>query len=237
MSKLKFEDLILFENENYIVINKPPFISSLEDRNENVNMLAMAKAYHSDAQLGHRLDKETSGALAIAKNPEAYRKLSMQFENRSITKEYHTVVDGIHEYNDKLVDAPILTLGRGKVKIDHFSGKASTTKINTMRAFRVHTLLACFPETGRMHQIRIHLAHIKAHIVGDVSYGGQLFFLSNIKRHYHLKRGTEEQPLIKRIALHAYRLSFEDLGDKQINIEAPYPKDFAVLIKQLEKNS
>ncbi len=237
MSKLKFEDLILFENDNYIVVNKPPFVSSLEDRNENLNMLAMAKDYYAEAQLGHRLDKETSGALAIAKNPEAYRQLSMQFENRSVTKEYHTVVDGIHEYKNRLVDAPILTLGRGKVKIDHFAGKASATTINTMRAFRLHTLLSCFPETGRMHQIRIHLAHIKAHIVGDVSYGGKPFYLSSIKKHYHLKKGTEELPLIKRIALHAFRLSFLDVGGGQLNIEAPYPKDFAVLIKQLEKNS
>lgn len=237
MGKLKFKDLILFENDNYIVVNKPPFISSLEDRNEDLNMLSMAKQYHQESKLGHRLDKETSGALAIAKHPEAYRALAIQFEKRSVTKEYHTVVDGIHEYKNQLIDVPILALGRGKVKIDHYDGKASATTISTLKAFRVHTLLACFPQTGRMHQIRIHLAHMKAHIVGDVAYGGKMFYLSGIKRNYHLKKGTEEQPLIKRIALHAYKLTFEDVNGKLIAIEAPYPKDFAVLLKQLEKNS
>ena len=79
----KFADLILFENEDVIVVNKPPFLSSLDEREGGeINLLRMAKAYSDDAQICHRLDKETSGTLIIAKNPEAYRTVSIQFEKR-----------------------------------------------------------------------------------------------------------------------------------------------------------
>ena len=77
--KLNFEDLIVFENEDYILINKPPHVASLDERTTDrtgISILRMAKEYHADAQLGHRLDKETSGILAIARNPEAYRHLA-----------------------------------------------------------------------------------------------------------------------------------------------------------------
>jgi 23S rRNA-/tRNA-specific pseudouridylate synthase len=67
--RLQFEDLILFQDDDYIVVNKPPFLSTLEDRQENVNLLSLAKGYTANAQVCHRLDKETSGALAIAKHP------------------------------------------------------------------------------------------------------------------------------------------------------------------------
>ena len=69
----RFEDWILLEDDNYIIINKPPLLSTLEDRASNLNVLKLAKAYYSEAQVCHRLDKETSGVMAIAKTPEAYR--------------------------------------------------------------------------------------------------------------------------------------------------------------------
>src|SRR6187431_1377576 len=79
----KFTDLILFEDDDIIVVNKPAFISTLDEREGGeINMLRLAKNYVDDAQICHRLDKETSGALIIAKNPEAYRSVSMQFEKR-----------------------------------------------------------------------------------------------------------------------------------------------------------
>ena len=237
MGKLKFEDLILFENDNYIVINKPAFVASLDDRNDGINVLSLAKHYHPQAQLCHRLDKETSGALAIAKNPEGYRALSLQFERREVVKEYHAVAEGIHKFNNLTIDAPILMSGKGTVRIDNYRGKASTTAVNTIKAYKAHTLIACFPHSGRMHQIRIHLAHHKAPIIGDVAYGGHPFYLSSIKKNYHLKKGTEELPLIKRMALHARQLQFKDLTGKDLLVDADYPKDFSVLLKQLDKNA
>ena len=236
MKRIKFPDIILFENEDYILINKPPHLSTLDDRNDAVSVLSLARGYFPEVQVCHRLDKDTSGVLAIAKNPEAYRHLSLQFEDRKVGKLYHAVVNGIHDYKNMQVDKPIGSLARGGVTIDHRKGKESTTIFDTVKCYKMHSLIACQPKTGRTHQIRIHLASEGAPICGDERYGGNSLFLSEIKRRYNLKKFEEEQPLIKRFALHARELSFLGLDSKPIKAEAPYPKDFTVLLRQLELN-
>ncbi|TAF66982.1 MAG: RNA pseudouridine synthase [Cytophagales bacterium] len=240
MKKIIFEDLILFENEDYILVNKPPFFSSLHDRSPEgrSNMLALARQYIDSAQLCHRLDRETSGVLAIAKNPEAYRHLSIQFEKREVAKIYHAIVNGIHDFDYISVNYPILALPTGFVKIDIQQGKEALTFFKTLQAYNHHTLVECRPLTGRMHQIRIHLAVLKAPIIADEQYGGKPIFLSEIKRKkFNLKKDTEEQPLISRIALHARALQFKLLNGEEVAIEAPYPKDLSALLRQLEKFS
>jgi len=233
--KIDFQSLILWENEDYVVVNKPPFLSTLEDRNNEVNMLSLARNHYEDIQVCHRLDKETSGVLAFAKTPDAYRELSIQFEHRTVNKFYHAVVDGIHSFDQVEVDAPILKLGNGTVRVDR-AGKEAKTTFQTVKAYKAHTLIECKPESGRMHQIRIHLTKLGAPIVGDTQYGGKPFYLSKIKRSYNLKKWEEEQPLIRRFALHAFQLDFKLLDGSQVKMEAPYPKDFKVLVKQLENN-
>jgi RluA family pseudouridine synthase len=234
-TSLQIKDLILFEDEDYFLINKPPFIATLDDRNEPQNILMLAKDYVPDAQVCHRLDKDTSGVLGIAKNPEAYRHLNMQFENREVGKIYHAVVDGIHGFKEELVDAPILKLTDGTVKISK-DGKAAQTYFTTLQNFKEHSLLECSPITGRMHQIRIHLSTLKAPITGDETYGGKPFFVSSVKRKFKLAKNTEEQPLIKRMALHAFSLEFSMINGKRMTVQAPYPKDFQALLKQLSQN-
>lgn len=230
-----FEKSILFENSDFILINKPPFISTLEDRNDPVNILALARQYESDAQVCHRLDKDTSGVLAIARNPEAYRHLSMQFENREVSKIYHAVVDGIHSFSDELVDADIEKQNDGTVRLSR-SGKSAQTYFTTLKTFKNHSLIECRPVTGRMHQIRIHLSFLKAPITGDMLYGGKPFYVSSIKRKFNLKKMSEEQPLMKRMALHAFSLEFALLNGEKKLAEAPYPKDFQALMRQLSEN-
>ncbi|MBS1680209.1 MAG: RNA pseudouridine synthase [Bacteroidetes bacterium] len=235
-SKLNFNDLIIFQNDDFILINKPPFVSTLEDRNEPINILSLAREAEPDPQVCHRLDKDTSGVLAIARNPEAYRHLSMQFENREVTKTYQAVVDGIHHFENHLVDAPILKLNDGTVCISR-EGKSAQTYFTTQQSFKNHTLIRCNPITGRMHQIRIHLATLKAPITGDEMYGGIPFFVSSVKRAFHLKKETDEQPLMKRMALHAFSLEFTLVNGEKLKVEAPYPKDFKALLKQLQNNT
>jgi len=234
-SKYNFKESILFENEDYVLINKPPFISTLEDRHDPDHILSLAKQWISDAQVCHRLDKDTSGVLALAKNPEAYRHLSMQFENREVSKTYHAVVDGIHSFQEKSVEASILKLNDGTVKISK-EGKLALTYFTTKDTYKAHTLVECHPITGRMHQIRIHLRLLKAPITGDEVYGGKPFFVSSVKRGFNLKKEAEEAPLIKRMALHAFSLEFALLNHETVKIVAPYPKDFQALIKQLSEN-
>ena len=91
-------------------------------------------------------------------------------------------------------------------------------------------------QTRNRHQIRVHLAYLNAPIVSDTQYDGKELYLSELKKKFNLKKDTEEQPLIKRVALHASELRFKLLNEEQIAIQAPYPKDFAVLVKQLESN-
>ncbi|RZL35964.1 MAG: RNA pseudouridine synthase, partial [Pedobacter sp.] len=133
-----FKDLILFENDDYVVVNKPPFIASLDERTANaeVNILRLAKQYSEDAQVCHRLDKETSGAIVIAKNPEAYRSLSMQFERRKVNKTYHAVVDGQYQFDNLFVDLPILNDGNKNVTIDRQEGKRAETYFTSIKNYK-----------------------------------------------------------------------------------------------------
>ncbi|PWK78182.1 23S rRNA pseudouridine955/2504/2580 synthase [Mucilaginibacter oryzae] len=234
----KFADQILFENDDVIVVNKPPFISSLDERGDaagEISMLRLAKAYWADAQICHRLDKETSGALIFAKNPEAYRSVSMQFERRKVKKVYHAVIDGTHTFDNLVVDLPILNVGKGTVTISRQEGKAAETWFNSLKYYKHYTLVECRPVTGRMHQIRIHLATQRASIAGDEMYKGQPVYLSKLKRKYHLGKEQEELPIMKRFALHAYEVTFSLGVDNELTIHAPYPKDFETLLKLLDK--
>lgn len=231
-----FKDLILFENEEVIVVNKPAFLSTLDDRaGETMNLLKMAKAYCEDAQICHRLDKETSGALVIAKTPESYRNISMQFEHRRVRKIYHAVIDGHHAFDNLKIDLPILNQGRSTVTISRSDGKRAETIFNSIKFYKHYTLVECQPLTGRMHQIRIHLATQRASIAGDETYGGKPVYLSQIKRKYKAGKDQEEQPMMKRFALHAKEVGFKLIDESPVTIGAPYPKDYEVLIRMLDK--
>ena len=233
----KLEDLIIYEDDHLIVVNKPPFISSLDEREGGeINILRLAKQYHEDAQICHRLDKETSGAMIIAKDPETYRFVSMQFEHREVKKVYHAIVDGTHIFNELLVDLPILNAGKGNVMISRSEGKRAETYFQSIKYFKHYTLIEARPVTGRMHQIRIHLATQRASISGDDMYGGKPVYLSKIKRGYRLTKDEEEQPIMKRFALHSRSVTFKVSENELKTFTAEYPKDFAVLLKLLEKN-
>jgi 23S rRNA pseudouridine955/2504/2580 synthase len=237
MKAPKFTDFIIYEDDDYIIINKPPFVSTLEDRVDGFNISSLAKEYHPNATPCHRLDKETSGALVLSKNENAYRNLAIQFEKRKVEKVYHAVSDGRHEVDASLIEVPLGNLIRGKVKVDFQNGKPSATKVRTAKIYKSHTLFECKPITGRTHQIRVHLSHIGAPIACDETYGGRPTYLSELKKKFNLKKQTEEQPLIKRFALHAYSIIFKNVKGDTKEYIAPYPKDFDVLVKQLEKNT
>jgi 23S rRNA pseudouridine955/2504/2580 synthase len=236
--KLELKENIVFENDNYVVINKPPFVASLDERtpDKSVSILRLAREMFDDIQLCHRLDKETSGALVMAKNPEAYRNLAMQFEHREVEKEYHAVVNGVHDFDSISVFLPIAPVKDGTaVRIDKQKGKIAETVFFTLKSYPRHTLVKCIPITGRMHQIRVHLQCLKAPIVCDPTYGGEDIYLSQLKKKFNLKNNTEELPLIKRVALHAHSIRFLDLDGQLIDVTAPYARDFDVLVKQLNK--
>jgi 23S rRNA pseudouridine955/2504/2580 synthase len=213
VKNVNFKDLIIFENDDYILINKPPYLSSLDERTQDkhYSILRLAKEYSDDAQ----------------------------FEAREVTKRYHAVVNGVHSFDGVSVYLPIAQVRDGSgVRIDREKGKIAETIFNTLKVYRHYTLVECMPITGRMHQIRVHLQCLKAPIVCDPMYGGDDIRLSQLKsKNFNLKNGTEELPLIRRVALHAHSITFRLLNEEVITTEAPYPKDFNVLVKQLDKFS
>jgi 23S rRNA pseudouridine955/2504/2580 synthase len=223
---------ILYEDNDYVVVNKPSFVPSVHERGKqtHVSVLELAREIYPDATLCHRLDRETSGALVIALNAEAYRNLSLQFEHRKVEKIYHAVVEGMFQFDDLLVDLPINSEHPGRVRIDR-AGKPSATFFKTLKVFKHFSLVECQPVTGRMHQIRVHLESQNAHILGDELYGGRVWHLSEIKR----KHKGEDGPLMKRFALHAAMIAFRKINGEIIGIEAPYLKDMEVLLKILNK--
>ncbi len=236
MKRFRFKDQIVFENDNFLAINKPAGVSSLHERLGEANsVVEQAKAYYKDLQLCHRLDKETSGVLLLSKHAEAYRHAAIAFERRNVKKIYHAVCDGIHQLENYEIDLPLITTRSGRAAINKQKGKPSKTLVNTIEAFGHYTLVSCEPESGRQHQIRIHLASQGASLVSDTIYGGKLPYLSKFKKNFSLSKQGEERPMIGRFALHAYSLSLLGLDDIELNIVAPYPKDLAVFLKQLRK--
>jgi 23S rRNA pseudouridine955/2504/2580 synthase len=231
-----FKDMIVFENDDLIFINKPAYVSSLDERNTTApSIVSMAKRYWEDAQLCHRLDKETSGILVIAKTPGAYRTMAMKFEAREVEKTYHALVGGVLHVDRKSIMLPLSVTRNAMAKVDMKEGKPSETIITTVKTWQHYSLLACQPVTGRLHQIRIHLASQNFPIVSDTQYGGKVPMLSKMKRNFKTGKFEEEQGLMKRVALHARTLSFEYNGE-QMAVSAPYPKDMDVLIRLLDKH-
>lgn len=235
MKKVDFAKLILFENKDYFVINKPPYLSSLDDRHEAQNILDLARKHDKNSQLCHRLDKETSGCLVIARNPEAYRNLAIQFENRKVDKVYHAVVQGSKDYENELIDRNLLANNKGVAKVSK-EGKSAQTYVNTLKQYHSYSLVECKPLTGRLHQIRVHMANVNSPICGDTLYGGRPLYLSSLKKRFNLKKDTEELPIMQRVSLHAFSIGFEGMDGELVFTEAPYPKDFRVLIQQLDKS-
>ncbi|MEM7550252.1 MAG: RluA family pseudouridine synthase [Bacteroidota bacterium] len=235
MKPLKFEDIIIHEDENLIIINKPEGIATLEDRSSPNNILKLARSYFKDASVCHRLDKETSGILALAKTTEAYTHFSKLLESRAVKKKYLAIVDGKCEEERFTCDKPLHTSGRGMAKVNHSKGKNSTTHFKRLFVGKKHSLLECEPLTGRFHQIRGHLSHLGMPITGDFMYGGESLLLSELKRNYNFSKEKEEQPIIRRIALHAELLSFS-FNDEVYNFTATYPKDFKVAEKLIRQH-
>lgn len=228
----KFSEWIIYQDDDLIVVNKPPFVPSVHERGKitNTPLIELSREAFPESTLCHRLDRETSGALVIALHPEAYRHMSIQFETRQVEKYYHAVVEGQVNFNDHEVDLPINSDHPGRARIDS-SGKPSITFFQTLELFRHFTLLECQPITGRLHQIRIHLESQNTHIISDELYGGKVHYLSEIKR----KHKGEDSPLIGRFALHAAQIAFKNFRDEVVCVNAPYPKDFDVLLKLLNK--
>ncbi len=232
---------VLYEDGHILVVNKPAGLLTIPDRFGNKDSLQAAlERQYGKVFVVHRLDRETSGVLCFARTEAAHRRLSMQFEQHTVDKYYHVLLDGILHHEEGEIDKPIgehPTIA-GKMAIIP-RGKPSLTFYRLLERFQRFTLVEALLKTGRTHQIRIHFQSIGYSLAIDPLYGRRsALFLSEIKGKSYKsgKFSGEERPLMDRTSLHASRLRIDhpETG-KRMEFTAPLPKDFQAVLNQLRK--
>ncbi len=164
---------VIYEDDNMLVLSKPCGIASIPERKPTGNDLVsiLSKERGTKFYVVHRLDKDVSGVIVFAKNPEFHRLLNRLFESRLVEKTYVALVHGIVDQKEGDIRAPLRRFGSGRVGVDYVKGKESLTHFRVIKRFKDYSLLFVFPRTGRSHQIRAHLYHIGHPVVGDPLYG------------------------------------------------------------------
>jgi RluA family pseudouridine synthase len=259
---------ILYEDAHVLAVDKPSDLAAEPERwarsnaslagallelaleRSNVSLsdpIAPMSRLDFRPRLVHRLDKDTTGVVLVAKTIEAERRLRRAFDSGQVHKKYLALVEGEYPLahdDSEVIDLPIGPDERksGRMRIDRDAGKPSQTRLRIAQRFRGYTLLLCEPLTGRTHQIRVHLREIGFPLVVDPVYGRRKSLsLSEFKSDYRRKPGHVESPLIERLTLHALAIEFpdpaqaEDEGARRIDVESPIPRDLARVLKQLAK--
>ena len=233
---------ILYEDEYLIVVNKQAGLVVHPAPGHYTGTLVNGLLYHCQGLVGigdklrpgivHRLDKDTSGALIVAKNDAAHHNISRQFKSRKIAKEYLALVHGEMESESGTVSLPVgrHPVNRKKMSIVSRKGRAAETSWQVRERFNGATLLKVNLKTGRTHQIRVHCAAINHPVIGDSVYGGRRAIT-------HLFKGKDGSNLIKTVPrqmLHAWRLRFtHPVSEKTMTFEAAIPRDMEELINAL----
>jgi 23S rRNA pseudouridine955/2504/2580 synthase len=228
---------VLYEDEQLIAIDKPAGVAVHGGSGVSFGVIEQLRRARPQArflELVHRLDKQTSGVLLLAKKRSALTALQDQFRERRTDKTYATLVAGAWPASRKVIDVPLHKYldGDGErrvraVQSDDSAGRRSITLVKMVRCYEGYTLLDVTIKTGRTHQIRVHLAHVGMPIVGDDKYGD--FALNR-----DLARGVAAGPRFARMFLHARRLAFDHpVSGERMVLEAPLPAECVTLLRQL----
>ncbi|HUT34987.1 MAG TPA: RluA family pseudouridine synthase [Planctomycetota bacterium] len=242
--KLDFE--VLHEDPHLLAIDKPagvgviPAPGTLEATLINGLLWHIQRESPSPCQrihIVHRLDKDTTGVLLVAKDLPTARHLSACFEQRRVSKHYLALVRGEMAAGEGEVDLPIApSATRGKMRVRRGEGRPARSRFRVLECFRGYTLVEVRPLTGRQHQVRLHLAGLGHPLAVDPLYGGAAaLYLSEIKPGYRRKEGRPEAPLMPRLTLHARRVELELADGSPLAVEAPLPADFDRLLRSLRK--
>lgn len=230
---------IVFENDAFVVINKPAGLLSIPDRlGKDISLKVILREQYEQVFTVHRLDRDTSGLIVFAKDEATHKLLSQQFEERSTNKIYAGFVMGNLPTSSGEVDAPIAEHpGKKGTMMVHKKGKPSFTAYKVLEDFGAYSWVEFTILTGRTHQIRVHMQSLGHPIACDPVYGdGKPIYISSLKKNYKLSRAADEEtPMLNRLALHAWKLSFTGADGEQHSFEAPLPKDLRALLQQLKK--
>ncbi len=211
---------IIYEDNDLLVVNKPPFIVVHPTKSHQNNTIANGVAYYfkqknikRKVRLVNRLDMNTSGIVIIAKHPYAHNELARQMKSNLVQKYYYAIVEGNIKEDRGTINEPIARLNEEDIiRVVHPSGKECITHYTVEKRLNNMTLVKLKLETGRTHQIRVHLKHIGHPLIGDTLYG-------------------HESELIKRQALHCYEMKFlQPLTKKEIVITCSLPEDMRTVI-------
>lgn len=220
------DEIVLTQDRAAIVINKPPGLATQGGSGTTRHVDGLLDAYNQDGprpRLVHRLDKDTSGVLLVARTPGSAAFFSRRFSGRSARKIYWALVVGVPDIADGLIELPLAKqpgTGGEKMFVDDKEGQTARTRYRVVdRAGNRAAWVELHPLTGRTHQLRVHMAAIGHPIVGDGKYGGQAAFLTgSISRKMHL---------------HARRLVIEHPDGAPLDVTAPLPEHFATSMEQL----
>jgi 23S rRNA pseudouridine1911/1915/1917 synthase len=235
---------ILYEDDYLAVINKPPGMVVHPAKGHWAGTLTAALQFHFD-QLSsaggptrpgvvHRLDRDTSGAIIIAKTDQVHVRLAEQFEARSVEKEYFAICAGTTSRDADVVDLPVgahpYQREKMAVRHDHSTSRPAQTFYEVIERFDGFVAFRVLPKTGRTHQIRLHLASIGCPVLCDRLYGGRAI----ITRGEIRRDPTDETPLLERQALHARRLKIRHpILDRAMEFVAPLPADIEAVLEAL----
>jgi 23S rRNA pseudouridine1911/1915/1917 synthase len=239
---------IIYEDDFFIVVNKPAGMVVHPAKGHWRGTLVNALQFHFDELskiagphrpgIVHRLDRDTSGLIVVAKDDLAHANLAAQFERRSVRKEYVAITCGVLDRDSDYIERALgpHPTHREKMAIRELQdgGKEAVSYYEVAERYDGYTLVRIYPKTGRTHQIRVHLAHVGCPILADQAYGGRKSLsLGEIAKHAE----SEESPVvISRQALHANRLWLDHPRIRQpMEFEAPLPADFTATLEALRK--
>ena len=230
---------VIYLDDDILIADKPSGLTVIPERfnTEKPSLQSILETKHGKLWVVHRIDRETTGIVCFARNEEAHKNLSKQFEGREVQKIYKVIVSGRMEGTAGEIDSPIMErpnkLGTMMV---HPKGKESLTLFEVEEQFRSCALLRVEIKTGRTHQIRIHFASAGHPLLVDSIYSPNAsFLLSSIKKKYK-QSDEEERPVIARLTLHAYSLTITHPNTgEQMQFTSPLPHDLDTLLKLLRK--
>ena len=234
---------VIFEDDQIIVINKQADMIVHPARGNTHGTLVNGLVFYSN-QLSkgsgefrpgivHRLDKNTTGVMVVAKTDTAHWKLSRQFSERKTKKTYLGIVHGVPELTADMIDQPLGTHPQVREKnAIRPDGKESVTFYEVLEEFRGYALVKMMPKTGRTHQLRVHMQYLKHPFVADDMYGGKTVYPWQIED----RDASPEKPLLGRVALHAWKLEIKHpASEKIMEFVAPLPDDIQRLLDELRK--